>query len=133
MKWQALVVAVSLLLVVASPGLAYYTQKTLNFDADSTLHNNTKLGGSDVTVNGPTDGPVVIASQIVNLLLLTLGLFCIALLIYAGYIWLIARGNKEEAEKAKKIITGTVIGLLVVLTSYGVTEYIFRTIVNATA
>lgn len=110
-----------------------YTQQSLNFDTNSSLKNGTQLGGAEVDpVGGLSGGPIVVASQIVNVLLTTLGLFCFAMTVYGGYIWMIARGNEEEVKRAKDIITGTVIGLLFILASYGVTAYVFRSVINFT-
>jgi len=46
-------------------------------------------------------------------------------LIYGGYLWLIDRGEGQMAEKARKIIAGAVIGLLIIISSYS----IIRTVV----
>jgi len=43
-------------------------------------------------------------------------------MIYAGYLWMLARGNEQEVEKAKNIIIYAVIGLVVVLSAYAITR-----------
>lgn len=115
------------------PTTSTYEKQSLNFDANGSLKSGTLLGGSDMDpINGPVGGPIQVASQIVNLLLTTLGLFCLAVTVYGGYIWMMARGNEEEAKRAKDIITGTVMGLFFILASYGITAYVFRSVVNFT-
>ncbi len=37
------------------------------------------------------------------------------LIIYAGYIWMNARGREDQVERAKKLIIGAIIGLAIIL------------------
>lgn len=75
-----------------------------------------------------TKDPVTIAFAIVNLLLTLLGLVFLVLLIYAGVIWVLARGNEEEIGRAKNIIQRALFGLVIVLSSFGVSLLLFYVI-----
>lgn len=48
------------------------------------------------------------------------GLISVALLIYGGYSYLTAAGNEENTKKATKIITGAVIGIILVLAAVAI-------------
>ena len=61
-----------------------------------------------------------------------LGVVFLGLIIYGGYVWMDSRGNAEEAGKAKSIIINASIGLIIILASYAISEYIIRNLVNAT-
>lgn len=105
-----------------------------NFNAQSnsvlqTVKNNTRLGGYD---NVASQGPIETVALIVNFLLGLLGTIALALTIYAGYIWLIARGDEGEVERAKAILVGSVTGLFLVLSSYTILGYVFRSFVSIT-
>lgn len=50
------------------------------------------------------------------------GVFFFGLMIYAGYTWMMARGNEQAVEKAKNIMTTAVIGLVVILGAYVITQ-----------
>lgn len=76
--------------------------------------------------------PTAVALDLINVALSLLAALCVALLLYAGFLWLWARGNAEEVKKAKDIIIGTVIGLVIVLASLGITQFVFTTIANIT-
>lgn len=83
---------------------------------------------------GSTD-PVVVSAQIANVFLRVLGTITVILLIYAGWVWIWARGNEEEIKRSKDIIRGSLIGLLVVLASFGIMQFVFyylAKITNAT-
>lgn len=93
------------------------------------IQGNTGLGGYDDVAN---EGPVLLASRIINFLLLFLGTIALCLTVYAGYLWMMSRGNEEEVTKAKAILSGSIIGVLLVLSSYGVLNYVFRSFTNIT-
>ena len=64
--------------------------------------------------------------RIIRMILTFLGVIFLILMIYGGYIWMMARGNEQEVEKAKNIIKNALIGLVVVLAAYAITYTIFR-------
>jgi len=86
-------------------------------------------GGSKVNVDGNTFlGSLII---IINQLITFIGIIFLLLLIYAGYLWMTARGNDEEVSKAKKITRETVIGLIIILLARLLTEFILSQIGEA--
>lgn len=64
--------------------------------------------------------------------LVLVGTIFLILMVYGGYIWMIARGDEAEAKKAKDIITMAVIGMAVVLAAYAVTYFVLSRLINAT-
>ncbi|MFA6306522.1 MAG: hypothetical protein WCV70_01355 [Patescibacteria group bacterium] len=60
--------------------------------------------------------------KILNISTTFLGVIFLGLMIYAGFLWMLARGNEQEVAKAKNIIIYAVIGLAVVLGAYAITE-----------
>ena len=52
------------------------------------------------------------------------GLVFFGLIFYGGFTWLLARGNEEHIATAKKTIIAAVIGLIVVVSSYAITNFI---------
>ena len=69
--------------------------------------------------------PVEVASQVINVFLRLLGAISVFFMVYAGWIWIWARGNQEEVQRAKDIIRGSILGLLVILASYGIMQFVF--------
>lgn len=53
-----------------------------------------------------------------------LGIAFMLLIIYGGFMWMFARGNDQAVGKAKEIITAAVIGLVIVLAAYAITNFI---------
>ena len=81
---------------------------------------------ADPTIN-PSEGkdpfskPLII---IINQVLTFIGVIFLFLLLYAGYLWMNARGKEEEIDKAKKIVQEAVIGLIIILLARLITEFI---------
>lgn len=79
-------------------------------------------GGQSVPLRGD---PFVFGVLVVlNYLLTFAGLVFFLLLIYAGYLWMSARGNEEQVEKAKKMIREIIIGIIIILLARLITEFI---------
>lgn len=52
------------------------------------------------------------------------GTIFFVLVVYAGLMWMTASGNEEQIAKAKKILTAAIIGLIIVLSAYAITQFI---------
>jgi len=71
------------------------------------------------------DTRVVIANGI-RYLLSFVGVIFVALMVYAGILWMTAGGNDEQVGKAKKLIFQAMIGLFVVFSAYSITTIAYR-------
>ncbi|MCF7820685.1 MAG: pilin [Candidatus Pacebacteria bacterium] len=82
----------------------------------------------------PADETTVsaIAGTVVNAFLGILGIIFIILIILAGYKWMMASGNEEQVTKAKVQLKTAIIGLIVVLGSYAIWEFIFSKLIAQT-
>ena len=74
---------------------------------------------------GVTETSVAVAvGTFINVALSLVGLIFLVLMVYAGYLWMIARGEEAQVEKAQGIIRAAVIGLVVVMSAYAITALI---------
>ena len=83
--------------------------------------------GTGHIVGSSPDNPNKIYDMIgtaIKALLSVIGIVFIVLIIYAGYTWMLARGNETEAQKAKDTITRAIIGLFIVLAAYAITAFV---------
>jgi len=71
--------------------------------------------------------------KIIRAILSLLGIVFMSLIVYGGYLWMTARGNEEKLEKAKAIIRGSIIGLVIVLASYAITAFVVDRVGLATS
>lgn len=64
--------------------------------------------------------------NIIQWVLGILALVAVAFIIYGGVLWLTAAGRVERIEKAKKVILGAVIGLVIVLLAWAIVLFVAR-------
>ena len=82
--------------------------------------------------NGPyssdtdSDTIFITVGTIVNLVFGLLSLVFLILTIYSGMRWMTAQGNEEEVTKAKNTIKQALIGLIIIISSWGIWEIIVR-------
>ncbi|OGE74006.1 MAG: hypothetical protein A3I07_03760 [Candidatus Doudnabacteria bacterium RIFCSPLOWO2_02_FULL_42_9] len=57
-------------------------------------------------------------TEIIQTVLVVVGLIAVAFLIYGGFRYITSAGNEETAESAKKTIQNAIIGLVVIILSY---------------
>lgn len=66
--------------------------------------------------------------QAITVALSFVGVIFLGLMVYGGYIWMVARGNEQEVEKAKNIIKNSIIGIVIVLGAYVISYYVISAI-----
>jgi hypothetical protein len=80
-------------------------------------------------------GTADLKDTVINILNLALGLLslvAVVMVIIGGFTWLTAGGNEEKVDKAKKIISAAVIGLIIVLLAWAVVIFVAKTTANVT-
>lgn len=68
--------------------------------------------------------PQVIAVLIINVVLTLLGVIFVALIVYAGYMYMTSQGKEDKVKTAKNIIVTAVIGLIIVLVAYAIADFV---------
>lgn len=94
---------------------------------------NDPLGLNCAAGSGLTkDDPRLIVSRIINVALGVLGTIAVVLIVYAGFLWMTAGGNDDQAGKAKNIIFAAIIGLVIILSAYAISTFVVKSIYEAT-
>lgn len=75
------------------------------------------------------DVTVVLAS-VVRVLILVSGIIFFALIVYAGIFWMISQGDESRVEKSKKTITSSVVGLVLIVSAFAITNLIQTRIIE---
>jgi hypothetical protein len=88
---------------------------------------NNGLGGS----LGPTNrDPREIIGRFLKLALGFLGLIAVAIILIGGFKWMTSGGNEEKTGEAKKLMAAGVVGLIIVLASWGIATWVISSIGN---
>lgn len=123
LKKYFIATGLSMLIILPLVVMAGYTPMPPVFDPGGNVERNTLLGNAT---------PVVIVSRIINWVLSLLAIIAVSLIMYAGYLWMAFGGNEEKVGKAREILKGGLFGVTIILGSYGLTNYVFENLINAT-
>ncbi len=77
-----------------------------------------------------TSLPILIA-RIIRAVIGVLGILVVIRFVYAGYLYMISKGDGKKIEEAKKIMIQTVIGLVIVFSSYSIASFILSRLLAA--
>jgi len=112
------------LLLALVVGGFFLAKNVLALDTGTNVISNTiQLGASD---------PRTIVARIINVAMMFLGIVAIGIIIFAGFKWMTSNGNEEQIESAKKILKAGVIGLVIILASWGIAAFILSRLMGAT-
>ncbi|PIT95326.1 hypothetical protein COT98_00415, partial [Candidatus Falkowbacteria bacterium CG10_big_fil_rev_8_21_14_0_10_39_9] len=84
------------------------------------------------TIQLTSDSPIKIAARIINIFMMFLGTIAVSLVVFAGFKWMTSKGNEEQIEAAKKILKNAVIGLVIILSSWGIVTFILSRLIGDT-
>ncbi|MBI5732119.1 MAG: hypothetical protein HY982_02040 [Candidatus Magasanikbacteria bacterium] len=84
-------------------------------------------GGAGVTKSGELEDYL---AKMVGIALSIIGILFLALMIYGGYVWMLAKGDESEAKKAQGIITMGAIGMVIVILAYAISRFVISRIVK---
>ncbi len=73
-----------------------------------------------------------IVGSIINIILGFLGIVLLLLILYAGFLWMTAGGNTEQIEKARAFISNSIIGLIIVVAAFAISNFVLSSLVNVT-
>jgi len=71
-------------------------------------------------------------AKLINVAMLFLGLIAVVLILLAGFKWMTAGGNEDKVGEAKKLMGAGVIGLVIILSAWGIATFILKELVGAT-
>lgn len=109
------------LFLLISPVLAQTTE-SYNFVSESGLNQSAVQAGYETGSNATSINSLI--GLIINIVLSLVGVVFLAFTIYAGMIWMTARGNEQKVDKASTILRGSLIGLIIVLGAYAVSYFL---------
>ena len=119
--------SLSLLALIVSSFLMFsLLSQAATFDD---INKNIQAGGQAAGYETGNDYTVVIG-QIIKTLLSIVGALFVVLFVYGGFLWMTAEtgAGRNQLEKAKKVFTMAIIGLLIIVAAYAITSFVVSTI-----
>jgi len=99
-------------------------------------------GNIDVGINEIQEGfngeglsntdPRIVVARIINVAMLFLGIIAVVIILLAGFKWMTAGGNEDKVSEARKLMGAGVIGLVIVLSAWGIASFLLDKLINAT-
>ncbi len=112
-----------LTLIIGSVFLFASQSLAVDTGIDSASSNPLNLGANS---------PVTIIKNIINLLMGFLGLLAVCLILWGGFVYMTSGGSEDKIDQAKKIIKNGVIGLLIILSAWGVVYFVINKVLGVT-
>jgi len=110
-------------LVFATPTLAETLDANQMFGGDGNTFANTA---------GLASGSLVLMiARAIRIFLGFLGVIAVIIVLYAGFLWTTAGGEEDKLKKAKKILKNGVIGLLIILSSFAIAQFVLSNLTGS--
>ncbi len=78
------------------------------------------------------EDPRTVTVKMINVVLSFLGLIALVVVLFGGFKWMTSGGNQENVATAKKILIAGLIGLVIIIISWGITAYIIAQVSEVT-
>ena len=94
----------------------------------------TPAPSSSVSLPNPlgTNDIRVVIGRIIQILMSAIGSIALMILIYGGFQWLTAMGNPEKIKKGKDIMLWTLLGVIIMFSSYFIVRFVINTLTLGT-
>ena len=89
------------------------------------------LSYGEATGLGQQD-PRETAANIIRAALGVLGIVAVVIVLWGGVLWMTAGGSEERVGKAKKILFAGLIGLIIILSAFALTQFVVNQLIGAT-
>jgi hypothetical protein len=86
----------------------------------------------DSTIELTANSPITIAVKVIQIILGLLGIIAVSLVIYGGFLWTSSGGSEDKINQAKKLLRNAVIGLIIILSSWGITYFVMAKLLGVT-
>lgn len=107
-------------LSASASGYSFLNNSGIKEVAGGTGHSG--ISGNSFFSAGKT--PQELIGGIIGVALSLIGIIFMCYIFYAGWIWMNARGNAKDTDKAVETIKNSIIGIILVLFAYAITAFV---------
>ena len=119
--------AVNFVLAFSSPALALDNPDDLWGGSAEKRYIQTNSG---LPAEDRLSDPRRVVVEVIRIILGFLGILAVIIVLYAGFKWMTAGGNEERVGDAKKILIAGLIGLIIIVFSYAIVNFIINQFVD---
>jgi len=73
----------------------------------------------------------IVAAELINEAVALLGILSVVIVILSGFMWMLAGGDDEKVGKAKKTLVSGLIGLVLIIVSFSLANFIISSLLSA--
>jgi len=93
---------------------------------------DTGVNAVDSSISLNNQSPIKVATNVINILMSLLSLIAVCLILWGGFTYMTSNGSEEKIDQAKKILRNATIGLVLILSAWGITYFILTKLVGDT-
>ncbi|MDD4412121.1 MAG: hypothetical protein PHR00_00490 [Patescibacteria group bacterium] len=113
-------------LIVSAPVSFALTNDLLHQDVlDKMDEESMRLAEQGYSPDTTEDTLMEYIANVINVFLGLLATIFVILIVYAGYNWMTAHGEKAKIDKAQNIIRAAIIGLIITVAAFAITWWVF--------
>lgn len=94
--------------------------------------NTNSVVNTDLDINLGGASPIEVIISVINWSMGILALIAVIIIIVGGVIWMLSRGEEEKITQAKAFLRNGLIGLVIVLSAWGVAVYVLNLLLDFT-
>jgi hypothetical protein len=121
--------ATVVVLLPAAPALVQAAPSGVTTQIQQGLTTAAGGAGYDTSQNGGNLTRII--GSLINTALSLLGVLLLLYLLYGGFIWMTAGGDEAKVKKARALITNTVIGLVIIVIAFALSNFILTQLATA--
>jgi len=118
----SLVMVASVVVIPAASFAAVNTLKVTDLGTTQ-VESNISLGNKS---------PLDTATNLINTAMLFLGIIAVVIVLLGGFKWMTAMGSEEKITEARKLMVAGVVGIIFILSAWGIANYVLKTAVTVT-
>jgi Ni,Fe-hydrogenase I cytochrome b subunit len=88
------------------------------------LANTIRVSPNDIGISDPVKEPSTLVANFLVPVYTWAGVICVIIIIIAGYFFVTSAGNASNVKRAKDAILGAVIGLVVIMMAFIITQFV---------
>jgi len=71
-----------------------------------------------------------VVGRLINVALGFIGILLLVYIIYAGFLWMTAGGDEGKVKKATDMIRNAIIGLLIIVAAFAISNFVLGSLIN---
>jgi len=83
-----------------------------------------KIDPGSIGITKPVKDANSLLSGLLNAAYLGAGILCVVIIVIAGYIYVTSSGDASSVKRAKDAILGAVIGIIVIIMAFAITQFV---------